>query len=220
MTFSIDGASQESYVSYRPARRVRRRRSQPARRWPTRSAERPRRAVPQLALHPLHLERQRRGDGAGARAGGRHRRRSPVLGAHRSPRGHVLAALRAGIADLDAIRHEVWDDNNLGNAIPGATPRAEIDVRAVPARCRSSRGAAGRRRCRPRVRTCPRGRSARRPATAGGSSASARSSATSRRIVINRDYERAWLPRDVEPGARPTSDHRGHRARRSRAATR
>ena len=27
------------------------------------------------------------------------------------------------------IRHEIWDDNNLGNAIPGATPRAEIDVR-------------------------------------------------------------------------------------------
>src|SRR5207342_3506452 len=29
---------------------------------------------------------------------------------------------------LDAIRHEIWDDNNLGNAIPGATPRARIDV--------------------------------------------------------------------------------------------
>src|SRR5689334_10287850 len=27
-----------------------------------------------------------------------------------------------------AIRHEIWDDNNLGNAIPGATPRARIDV--------------------------------------------------------------------------------------------
>ena len=27
-----------------------------------------------------------------------------------------------------AIRREVWDDNNLGNAIPGATPRARIEV--------------------------------------------------------------------------------------------
>ena len=34
-----------------------------------------------------------------------------------------------GSAELGAIRHEIWDDNNLGNAIPGATPRAEINVR-------------------------------------------------------------------------------------------
>lgn len=33
-----------------------------------------------------------------------------------------------GSPDLLAIRHETWDDNNLGNAIPGATPRARIDV--------------------------------------------------------------------------------------------
>jgi len=33
--------------------------------------------------------------------------------------------------DLAAIRREVWDDNNLGNAIPGATPRARIDVRSL-----------------------------------------------------------------------------------------
>jgi len=33
-----------------------------------------------------------------------------------------------GSSDLDRIRREVWDDNNLGNAIPGATPNARIDV--------------------------------------------------------------------------------------------
>ncbi len=33
-----------------------------------------------------------------------------------------------GSAELAAVRHEIWDDNNLGNAIPGATPRAEIRV--------------------------------------------------------------------------------------------
>ena len=33
-----------------------------------------------------------------------------------------------GTGDHAAIRHEIWDDNNLGNAIPGATPRARIDV--------------------------------------------------------------------------------------------
>jgi hypothetical protein len=29
------------------------------------------------------------------------------------------------------IRRETWDDSNLGNAIPGATPRARIDVRPL-----------------------------------------------------------------------------------------
>jgi hypothetical protein len=35
----------------------------------------------------------------------------------------------AGSPELERIRHEIWDDNNLGNAIPGATPRARIDVK-------------------------------------------------------------------------------------------
>ena len=34
-------------------------------------------------------------------------------------------------AELDAIRRETWDHNNLGNAIPGATPSARIDVRTM-----------------------------------------------------------------------------------------
>ena len=36
-----------------------------------------------------------------------------------------------GTPALDAIRRETWDNNNLGNAIPGATPLAHIDVRAL-----------------------------------------------------------------------------------------
>ncbi len=36
-----------------------------------------------------------------------------------------------GSADFQAIRHEIWDHNNLGNAIAGATPRARIDVRSL-----------------------------------------------------------------------------------------
>ena len=36
-----------------------------------------------------------------------------------------------GSSDLDAIRRETWDHSNLGNAIPGATPLARIDVRAA-----------------------------------------------------------------------------------------
>jgi hypothetical protein len=37
-----------------------------------------------------------------------------------------------GSPDLAAIQHEVWDDNYLGNAIVGATPRARIALRGVP----------------------------------------------------------------------------------------
>jgi hypothetical protein len=35
-----------------------------------------------------------------------------------------------GTGEFEAIRRETWDDSNLGNAIPGATPRARIDVRS------------------------------------------------------------------------------------------
>jgi MoaA/NifB/PqqE/SkfB family radical SAM enzyme len=35
-----------------------------------------------------------------------------------------------GSSDWHAIRRETWDDSNLGNAIPGATPYARIDVRS------------------------------------------------------------------------------------------
>jgi len=34
-----------------------------------------------------------------------------------------------GTPDFERIRHEVWDDNHLGSAIPGTTPRARIEVR-------------------------------------------------------------------------------------------
>jgi len=35
-----------------------------------------------------------------------------------------------GTLDWQRIRHQIWDDNNLGNAIPGATPRARLEIRA------------------------------------------------------------------------------------------
>jgi len=34
-----------------------------------------------------------------------------------------------GTPEFESIRRETWDDSNLGNAIPGATPRARIQVR-------------------------------------------------------------------------------------------
>ncbi len=120
-----------------------------------------------------------------------------------------------GSADLALIRHEVWDDNNLGNAIPGATPRARIDVRTpllpglpaisglpdfpdIPLRAR----AGGRLQLQTRVRNL-----STRPFPAQAT--------YGRRLVrlgaqlcnpdgalINRDFARAWLPETLGPGAR------------------
>jgi hypothetical protein len=107
----------------------------------------------------------------------------------------------SGSAPLDANRHEIWDDNNLGNAIPGATPRAEIRVNAtvpgLPAVARVGRPVP--------LKTTIVNRST-RPFAAQAS--------YGRRLVrlgaqlcrpdgslVNRDFERAWLPANLEPGA-------------------
>lgn len=49
------------------------------------------------------------------------------------PEDSFSRRFRRGTLEFEAIRRETWDDSNLGNAIPGATPRAEIDVRTAPA---------------------------------------------------------------------------------------
>jgi hypothetical protein len=114
-----------------------------------------------------------------------------------------------GSADLAAIQREVWDDNNLGNAIPGATPRARIDVRqdglsaaigalssGLPVLARASRP----------VRLCAtvRNLSTRAfPAQASYGRRLVRLGAQlcdRDHIVINRDFERAWLPDTLQPG--------------------
>jgi hypothetical protein len=114
-----------------------------------------------------------------------------------------------GSPDLAAIKREVWDDSNLGNAIPGATPSAQIDVRQrgalastlgrisdLPVMARPGRpvqlaatirnlstrpfpaqASYGRRLVRLGAQLCDRNRT-----------------------VINRDFERAWLPQTLGPG--------------------
>jgi MoaA/NifB/PqqE/SkfB family radical SAM enzyme len=110
-----------------------------------------------------------------------------------------------GTEDHAAIKHEIWDDNNLGNAIPGATPRAAIalstswlaHVIRQPLRARAgqplplktrvtnlstrafpSQATYGRRLVRLGAQLC----------AADGT-------------LLNRDYERAWLPSALAPGA-------------------
>ncbi len=105
-----------------------------------------------------------------------------------------------GTPDHERIVHEVWDMSGLGNAIPGMTPRAAIDVRTLipglPLRAKAAQAV--------KVRTRVRNLSA-RPLRAQAS--------YGRRLVrlgaqlvgpdgtmINRDHARAWLPGDIPPG--------------------
>jgi MoaA/NifB/PqqE/SkfB family radical SAM enzyme len=108
---------------------------------------------------------------------------------------------RPGTPDYDAIRHEMWDTSNLGNAIPGATPRARIEIPsllpALPLLARAARPL--------RIRTLVRNLSARPfPAQASygrrlvrlGAQLCSRDGA-----LLDRDYARAWLPATLDPGA-------------------
>jgi hypothetical protein len=106
-----------------------------------------------------------------------------------------------GSPDLDAIQREVWDDNQLGNAIPGATPRARIDVR-TPARVLPL---LARREKPVTVRTRVQNLSTRAfPAQASYGRRLVRLGAqlcAPDGRLINRDFERAWLPSSLQPGA-------------------
>jgi hypothetical protein len=108
-----------------------------------------------------------------------------------------------GSPDWKAIHHETWDGTGLGNAIPGGTPRARIDVRSglagllgLPLTTRSGRPL--------EVHTRVHNEST-RPFTA--------EAASGRRVVrlgaqlgdaegnlIDRDFARASLPATLEPG--------------------
>src|SRR4029079_5263137 len=107
-----------------------------------------------------------------------------------------------GSPELEAIRHEIWDDNNLGNAIPGATPSARIDVRTlipgVPLITRAGRSLQVRTRVQ-NLSTRPFPAQAtygRRLVRLGAQLCAADGT------VINRDFARAWLPHTVAGGAR------------------
>jgi radical SAM family protein/iron-sulfur cluster protein len=107
-----------------------------------------------------------------------------------------------GTSDFDAIRHEIWDNSGLGNAIPGATPKARIDVRTLvpglPLRARAGRTI--------RVKTRVENLSTRPfPAQATHGRRLVRLGAqlcAEDGTVINRDFARAWLPRTMHAGDR------------------
>jgi radical SAM family protein len=105
-----------------------------------------------------------------------------------------------GSADLEAIRPEIWDDNNLGNAIPGAMPRARITVRTVlpglPIVARRGQGVRVRTRIRNlSTRPYPAQASYGRRLVRLGAQLCSPDGAT-----IDRDFARAWLPATLGPG--------------------
>jgi MoaA/NifB/PqqE/SkfB family radical SAM enzyme len=200
VTFSIDGASQETYVRYRQRGRfdvaIRNLRAM---------ADEKRRAgrdLPFLNWRYI-LFTWNDTDEEMERA----RRLAVDVGVDRlcweltdHPEGAFSRRFVPGSADLASIKHEVWEDNHLGNAIPGATPRARIDVRTlvpgVPLIARTGRALQvatrvhnlstrpfpaqatyGRRLVRLGAQLCD---------TAG--------------TVIDRDFARAWLPQTLDPG--------------------
>jgi MoaA/NifB/PqqE/SkfB family radical SAM enzyme len=109
-----------------------------------------------------------------------------------------------GTPDHDRIRHEIWDDNNLGNAIAGATPRAQIEVRTVlPDLPFLARAAA------PLIITAEVKNLSTRPFRAQASYGRrlvrlGAQLTTADGALINRDHARAWLPSDLPPGERTT----------------
>jgi len=105
-----------------------------------------------------------------------------------------------GTPDYERIKYEVWDTNNLGNAIPGAMPRARIEVSTVwpglPLVARRGRTFTVRARVhnlstRPFPREASYGR---RLVRLGAQLCDASGT------VVERDYARAWLPHAIEGG--------------------
>jgi hypothetical protein len=110
-----------------------------------------------------------------------------------------------GTPDFDRIRRETWDDSNLGNAIPGATPRAEIALRqGVWQRLMQGETVRARAGQPATVTTSVTNRSTRAfAAQATYGRRLVRLGAQLRRpdgSLINRDFARAHLPRTLGPG--------------------
>jgi hypothetical protein len=107
-----------------------------------------------------------------------------------------------GTPGHDAIRHEIWDVSGLGNAIAGATPRARIELRHLDRDVPIEAASGQALRLDVRVRnlcqrafpaTAPHGR---RLVRLGAQLADAAGA------VIDRDFARAWLPATLEAGQR------------------
>jgi hypothetical protein len=110
-----------------------------------------------------------------------------------------------GTPEHAAIAHEIWDQNNLGNAIPGATPRAQIEVESSwlasvtrsPLKAKAGEPLVIRTRVTNlSTRAFPAQATYGRRLVRLGAQLCAEDG-----TLINRDYERAWLPSHLQAGA-------------------
>ncbi len=202
VTFSIDGATAESYVKYRQRGRfdlaIANLRAM---------ADEKRRAardVPFLNWRYI-LFRWNDSDEEMAVA----RRLAAQIGVDRlcweitdHPEDSYSRRFVPGTPEFAAIQHEVWDESGLGNAIAGATPRARIQVRTLLPRM-PLRGRAGQALM---VHTRVENLSTRAfPARASYGRRLVRLGAqlcAPDGTLIDRDFARAWLPDSLPPGAR------------------
>ena len=201
VTFSIDGASQETYVQYRQRGKfdlaIRNLRVM---------AEEKRRAgrdVPHLNWRYI-LFKWNDSDEEMNRA----RQLAADIGVDRlaweltdHPEHAFSRRFTPGAPDYETVKHEVWDMTGLGNAIPGATPKARIDVRKrffpnSPLRTRRAK----KMKIRTRVENmCERPF----PAKASYGRRLVRLGAQlcdENGTLLERDYARAWLPETLKPG--------------------
>ena len=105
-----------------------------------------------------------------------------------------------GSPELAAVQREIWDDNNLGNAIPGATPLARIEVRTLvpgaPLVARAGRPHAVRTRVHNlSTRAFPAQATYGRRLVRLGAQLGAADG-----TLIDRDFARAWLPQPLGAG--------------------
>jgi hypothetical protein len=203
VTFSIDGASQDSYVQYRQRGKfdvaIRNLRVM------AQEKRRARRDVPHLNWRYI-LFKWNDSDVEMNRA----REIAADIGVDRlsweitdHPEHAFSRRFLPGTPDFESIRNEIWDMTGLGNAIPGATPKARIDVlkRFFPARPFKAR-AAKKLKIKTRIENvCARPFPAkatygRRLVRLGAQLCDENGS------LLERDYARAWLPETLKPGAR------------------
>ena len=110
-----------------------------------------------------------------------------------------------GTPEYKDIEKEIWDRTGLGNAVPGATPRARIEIErawlmeALKAPLRARAGE--RLELTARVTNLSKRRYAARTTTGRRLVRLGAQLCAPDGALINRDYERAWLPSDLLPGA-------------------
>jgi hypothetical protein len=117
------------------------------------------------------------------------------------PEGAFSRRFAPGTPEHEALRNEIWDSNNLGNAISGATPRARIDVLSglptLPLMARAGRPLqVATRVANLSSRPFPAQASYGRRLVRLGAQLCSPSG-----TLLDRDYARAWLPGTLAPGA-------------------